>query len=139
MVFLYIFILLAFTNSYQYQIIDLKPYRYIHYTDDLVKTKDNIVIYKYQTKSTERKIYISFLGDSKYGFFDFYLYSDISEINYDEDKSLTNYIDNFDNFGEIKINYDFDTYYILVKMKWFEDKSKYLSFMIYNLNEYMDI
>ena len=34
MVYFYIIILLAFTNSYQYTIIDLEPYRYIHYADD---------------------------------------------------------------------------------------------------------
>ena len=47
MVFIYLFILLAFANSYQYQIIDLEPYRYKHYADELVKAKDNIIIYRY--------------------------------------------------------------------------------------------
>ena len=60
MVPIYIFIFFVFTRTIQYKIIDLEPYRYIHYMDDIDKTNDKIVIYKYQPQSNEKEIYISF-------------------------------------------------------------------------------
>ena len=129
-----IYLLILFvTNSYQYKIIDLEPYRYIHYMDDIDEKNNNIVIYKYQPQSEEKNIFISFLGKSIYGSFEVYLYSNLSEINYDKEGSFTNYIEIFNNYGEIEVKYEFDIYYILIKNNWFEDKYKYLSLMIYNL------
>ena len=139
MVTIYIFIIFVFTSSIQYKIIDLEPYRYIHYVDDLEKTNENIVIYKYQPQSNEKDIYISFLGTSSFKSFEFYLYSNLSDINQDEHESFVNFTDTINNFGETKLNYEFDIYYILVKMNSFEYNYKYLSFMIYNLKENMNI
>ena len=53
--------------------------------------------------------------------------------------SFINYINKFINFGELKLNHELDVYYILAKMNLFEYEYKYLSFMIYNLKENMDI
>ena len=139
MMSIYIFILFLFSSSYQYKVIDLEQYRYIYYVKDIIKTEDKIVIYKYQPESKEKEIFISFLGDSHYGNFEIYLYSNISEIKYDNKGSLINYIDKYDNYGEIKINQEFDIYYILIKMNFFEDVCEYFSFMMYNLKEGMDI
>ena len=97
------------------------------------------MIYKYQPQSEEKNIFISFLGKSIYESFEVYLYSNLSEINYDKEGSFTNYIEKFNNYGEIEVKYEFDIYYILIKNNWFEDEYKYLSLMIYNLKEYMDI
>ena len=139
MMTIYIFIIFVFTSSIQYKIIDLEPYRYIHYVDDLEKTNENIVIYKYQPQSNEKEIYISFLGTSSYKSFEFYLYSNLSDINRDEHGSFVNFIETINNFGETKLNYEFDIYYMLVKMNSFEYQYKYLSLMIYNLKENMNI
>ena len=107
--------------------------------DDIDKTNDNMVIYKYQPQSNEKEIYISFLGHCNERAFEFYLYSALSDINLDEEKSFINYINKFINFGELKLNHELEVYYILVKMNSFEYEYKYLSFMIYNLKENMNI
>ena len=136
MVLFYILIILSFTCSYQYKIIDLEPYRYNYYVNDL---EDNIAIYKFQPQSKKKEIFISFLGHSNNESFEFYLYSDISDINSIIDKNFKNYLEKFNNYGEIKVNHNLDIYYILVKMNSYRDEYKYLSFMMYNIKEYLNI
>ena len=140
MVFVYFLFFLSFTNSFGYKIIDLEPYRYTYYVNDILKSENNTVIYKFQPQSDEKNIFISFLGNSKEGSFEFYLYSNISDINYDDNtKTFLNYTEKLMDYGEINIEYVLDTYYILVKMNSYEDIYKYLSFMMYNLKESCDI
>ena len=136
MVLFFIFIILTFTNSYQYKIIDLEPYIYTYYVNDM---EDNIAVYKFQPQSEEKKIYISFLGPSNNGNFEFYLYSNITDINITDDGTFTNYLEKIANYGEKEINQTLDIFYILVKMNIYKDEYKYLSFMMYNIKEYMDI
>ena len=57
MVLFYILIILSFTCSYQYKIIDLEPYRYNYYVNDL---EDNIAIYKFQPQSKKKKYLFHF-------------------------------------------------------------------------------
>ena len=137
---IYFFILLAFTNSFN--VIDLEPYRYIYYMNDIEKTEDKIVIYRFVPESKNRNIHLSFLGQSISGSFDFYLYSDIPDIDSSQDESFSNYLQKFGNYGEIQINSDFQSleiFYILVKMNSYKEEYKYLSFMMYNSEEYIDI
>ena len=136
MVLFFIFIILTFTNSYQYKIIDLEPYIYTYYVNDM---EDNIAVYKFQPQSEEKKIYISFLGPSNNGNFEFYLYSNITDINITDDGTFTNYLEKIANYGEKEINQTLDIFYIFLKMKIYKDEYKYLSFMMYNIKEYMDI
>ena len=133
---LYILIFLAFSSSYQYKIIDLEAYKYTYYVNDL---EDNIVIYKFQPKSKEKEIFISFLGNSDSKSFEFYLYSTISDINSEIDGNFKKYLEKFIDYGETAIKHNLDIYYILVKMNSYRDEYKYLSFMMYNIKEYLDI
>ena len=141
MIVVYFFIFISLSNSYK--IIDLEPYRYVYYLNDLEKIEDSVVIYKFEPQSNQKDIYISFLGHSIKGSFDFYLYSNISDIDYSDDKSFSNYLEKFENYGETQLkNQKLDIYYILVKMNSNNeehDEYKYLSFMMYNLKEYLDI
>ena len=140
MILSYFLILIAFSNSYN--IIDIEPYRYIYYMNDIEKTEDKVIIYKFVPESTNRNIYISFLGQSISGSFDFYLYSNITDIQQSEDGSFINYIQKFDNYGEIQIDSNFQTldiFYLLVKMNSDGENYKYLCFMMYNSEEYIDI
>ena len=109
--------------------------------NDLGKTEDSFVIYKFEPKSNQKNIFISFLGNSTNGSFDFYLYSKLSDIS--EDKLFTKYLEKFENYGETQLkNQSLDVYYILVKMNPNNEKYeeyKYLSFMMFNLEEYLDI
>ena len=139
MILNYILILIAFTNSYKYNINILEPYSYVYYANDILKTEDNIIIYQFQPQSKEREIFISFLGHSDSGSFEFYLYSNLADINYTDNKTFTNYLEKIDYYNEIKINHDLDQYYILVKMNSNKDIYKYLCFMIYNIKESLDI
>ena len=136
---IYLLILIALINSHEYTTVDLEPYRYIHYVNDILETEDNIAIYKFQPESFEKNIYISFLGKSNNESFEFYLYSDISNINKDDNGTFINYLEKYINYGEIQIKHKLNIYYILVKMNSYEDKYKYLCFMMYNLKEYIDI
>ena len=139
-VFVNFLFFLSFANSFGYKIIDLEPYRYTYYVNDILKSENNTVIYKFQPQSDEKNIFISFLGNSKEGSFEFYLYSNISDINYDDNtKTFLNYTEKLLDYGETNIEYVLDTYYILVKMNSYEDIYKYLSFMMYNLKESCDI
>ena len=132
---IYLLILIALINSHEYTTVDLEPYRYIHYVNDILETEDNIAIYKFQPESFEKNIYISFLGKSNNESFEFYLYSDISNINQDDNGTFINYLEKYINYGEIQIKHKLNIYYILVKMNSYEDKYKYLCFMMYNLKE----
>ena len=114
-----ILLLITFINSNNYKIIDLESYKYVYYAKDINQNDDDIVIYKYEPKTEKRNIYLLFLGNPNNGSFEFYLYKEPSEIKYDDNNHLSNYLEQFDNYGEIKINQALDAYYILVKM--FED------------------
>ena len=141
MILAYFLIFISLSNSYK--IIDLEPYRYTYYMNDLEKTEDYVVIYKFEPQSDKRNIFISFLGNSTRVDFDFYLYSDLSDIKYSDDKSFTNYLEKYENFGETQIkNQKLDIFYILVKMNSNDKDNEiynYLCFMMYNLEEYLDI
>ena len=139
MVIIYILILISFTESYKYDIDILEPYSNVYYANDLIKSKDNIIIYQFQPQLKEREIFIFFLGHPNSGSFEFYLYSNLSNINCTDNKTFTNYLEKFENYNEIKVNHDLDIYYILVTMNSNEDINKYLSFMIYNIKESLDI
>ena len=136
MVLLYILIILVFSFSNQYKVIDLEPYRYTYYINDL---ENNTAIYKFQPQSLEKQIFISFLGHSNDGSFEFYIYSNIADINTTDNGTFTNYLEKIDNYGEIEVNHALDIYYILVKMNSYQEEYKYLSFMMYNMKEYLDI
>ena len=136
---LYIFILIAFINSYDYKILDLEPYKYAYYAKDMIQNKEDILIYKYEPKADKKDIFLLFLGHSNNGSFEFYLYKNLSDIKYDDSKHLTNYLEKFNNYGEISISDDLEVYYILARMNSYEDSYDYLSFMIYNTEEYWDI
>ena len=49
MLLAYFLIFISLSNSYN--IIDLEPYRYSYYMNDLGKTEDSFVIYKFEPKS----------------------------------------------------------------------------------------
>ena len=135
----YTLLLVILTHSYQYEIIDLEPYRYIYYVNDIIKSENNTIIYKFQPQSKKQDIYIYFLGDSKPDSFEFYLFSSISDIKYLDNNTFTNYIEKFENIDEIRFNHTLEIFYILIKMNSNENNYKYLSFMIYNIKEYMNI
>ena len=143
MLLVYIFILIAFSNSYK--IIDLEPYRYEYYMDDFLKTEDKAIIYRFVPKSTKRNIYISFIGFIFRGSFDFYLYSDISDIGNSEDGTFTNYLQKFENHGEYQIDPDYQSleiFYILAKINTNDlenEKIKYFCFMMSNSEESVDL
>ena len=101
--------------------------------------EDSIVIYKFQPKSKEKEIFISFLGYSESKSFEFYLYSNISDINSEIDGNFKKYLEKFIDYGETAIKHNLDIYYILVKMNSYRDEYKYLSFMMYNIKEYLNI
>ena len=103
------------------------------------QNKDNIVIYKFKPSTEKRNIFLLFLGHSNDGSFEFYLYKELSDIQYDDNNNFINFLEKFINYGETKINQELDVYYILVRMNSYEDKYDYLSFMIYNSVEYLDI
>ena len=131
--------LISFIKSYNYKIIDLEPHRYRYYVNDMSDIEDNIVIYRFQPKSDEKNIFISFLGHSNPGSFEFFLYSNISDIYHDNNGTFSNYSEKFINYGEIHIDNILNLYYILVKMNSYEDIYKYLSFMMYNLKDFLDL
>ena len=134
-----ILLLITFINSNNYKIIDLESYKYVYYAKDINQNNDDIVIYKYEPKTEKRNIYLLFLGNPNNGSFEFYLYKEPSEIKYDDNNHLSNYLEQFDNYGEIKINQALDAYYILVKMNSYEEQYDYINFMIYNTEEYWNI
>ena len=136
---IYFIILITFINSYAYEIIDLDSYKYAYYAKDLNQIKDNIVIYKFKPNKETKKIFLLFLGNSNDGSFEFYLYKELSDIQCDDNNNFINYLEKFINYGEKKINQELDVYYILVRMNSYEDKYEYVSFMIYNSEEYWDI
>ena len=136
---IFIFLFITFINSNDYKIIDLVSYKYVYYAKDINQNRDDIVIYKYEPKTEKRNIYLLFLGNSNESDFEFYLYKEPSEIKYDDNNHLTNYLEQFDNYGEIKINQALDIYYILVKMNLYENQYDYINFMIYNTEEYWNI
>ena len=139
MILIYLVFLISFIKSYNYKIIDLEPYRYRYYVNDMSDIEDNIVIYRFQPKSDEKNIFISFLGHSNPGSFEFFLYSNISDIYHDNNGTFSNYSEKFINYGEIHIDNILNLYYILVKMNSYEDIYKYLSFMMYNLKDFLDL
>ena len=134
-----ILLLITFINSNNYKIIDLESYKYVYYAKDINQNNDDIIIYKYEPKTEKRNIYLLFLGNPNNGSFEFYLYKEPSEIKYDDNNHLSNYLEQFDNYGEIKINQALDAYYILVKMNSYEEQYDYINFMIYNTEEYWNI
>ena len=136
---IYILILLVFINSYDYKIFELESYTYAYYAKDMIQIKKDTIIYIYEPKSENKNIFLLFLGSSNDGSFEFYLYKDLSDISMDENKKFLNYIEKFNNYGEINIKEKLDIYYILVKMNSYEDKYDYLNFMIYNTEEYWNI
>ena len=71
--------------------------------NDLEKIEDSFVIYKFEPQLNQKDIYISFLSYSTHGSFDFYLYSNISDIDYSDDKSFSNYLEKFENYGETQL------------------------------------
>ena len=46
MIIAYFLLFISLSNSYN--IIDLEPYRYSHYMNDLEKTEDSVIIYKFE-------------------------------------------------------------------------------------------
>ena len=136
---IYFIILITFIHSYDYKIIDLESYKYVYYAKDLNQNKDNIIIYKFKPRIEKRNIFLLFLGQSNDGSFEFYLYKNLSDIQCDDNNNYFNYLEKFINYGETKINQELDEYYILVRMNSYEDKYDYLSFMIYNSFEYLDL
>lgn len=102
----------------------------------MIQNKDDTVIYKFEPKTEKRNIFLLFLGNSNEDSFEFYLYKDLSDIEADDKKHFINYIEKYNNYGEININQQLDVYYILAIMNSYNDKYDYLSFMIYNTEEY---
>ena len=139
MIPIYIIILIAFINSKDFQILDLEPNKYRYYAKDMIQSKEDILIYKFEPKAEKKNIFLLFLGHSNDGSFEFYLYEELSDIKYDDNKNFINFLEKLNNYGEININHNLDVYYILIRMNSYEDKYDYLSFMIYNSEEYWDI
>ena len=139
MILIYIIILIVFINSKDFQILDLQPYTSTYYAKDMIQRKEDILIYKFEPKTENKNIFLFFLGDSDERSFEFYLYKNLSAIKSDDYKHFTNYLEKLINYREIKINHNFDVYYILVKMNLYEDMYDYLSLMIYNSEEYWNI
>ena len=136
---IYIIVLISVINSKDYKILDINPYKNIYYANDMFQRKEDILIYKFEPKNEKRNIFLLFLGPSNKDDFEFYLYKAPEEITFDKEKHLINYLEKYINYGEIKINQELDIYYILVRMNSYEDKYDYLSFIIYNTEEYWNI
>lgn len=98
--------------------------------NDLLETENNIIIYTYQSQSDEKNVYMSFLGHSNDGSFEFYLYSELSDINCVDNISFTNYLEKIDNYGEIQKNHILDIYYIVVKINSNVEEYDFLSFLV---------
>ena len=58
MLLAYFLIFISLSNSYN--INDLEPYRYSYYMNDLGKTEDSFVIYKFELESNQKNIFINF-------------------------------------------------------------------------------
>ena len=136
---IYIIILIALINSKEYTILDIDPYRNTYYAKDMLQRKEDTLIYKFEPKNAKRNIFLIFLGHSNEGSFEFYLYKKPDEITFDENNHFINYLEKYINYGEINIKQELDIYYILVKMNSYEDKYDYLSFTMYNTEDYWNI
>ena len=136
---IYIFVLIALINSKDYKIVDVDPYKSIYYANDMLQRKEDILIYKFEPKSEKRNIFLLFLGHSNEESFEFYLYNAPDEITFDENNHLINYLEKYNNHGEIKIDQNLDIYYIIARMISYKDEYDYLSFMIYNTEENWNI
>ena len=59
MIRIYIIILITFINSKDFQILDLEPYKYRYYAKDMIQSKEDILIYKFELK-LKKEIFFSF-------------------------------------------------------------------------------
>ena len=135
----YIIILIAFINSKDFQILDIEPYTNTYYVKDMIQRKEDVIIYKYEPEIENKNIFLLFFGYKNARSFDFYLYKNLSSIKSEDGKHFINYEEKFTNYLEINLNHNLTVYYILAKMKYYEDEYDYLSFMIYNSKEKWNI